>query len=252
MKVLVGIATYKRPEKLLRLLGSLCEQTYSNFDVAIGFDNNDSGTALKISPFLAKSYFFKLSVFVSNQHSYVIGLWNEIHRKGMEKGIYDAHLALVDDVELYSDCLENVVNCLQTNYPDTDGVVGINQVYPGKNVQFMPAGQVLIGRKFVERYKDVNYQVCAPCFSQWYQDNELQQFATSLGKFKLCEEAKLIHHHPLYSDDKIDEAHKEVRGTILSRDRQIYNERQRLGLVWGQSWDRNQEDTLRRKGITLI
>jgi hypothetical protein len=229
MKVLVGIATYKRPEKLNRLLASLAKQTYTDFDVLIGFDNGDEDSvkAIHQQPNL------HMGAFVSNTHSYVIGLWNEIHRRGAEK--YDAHLTLVDDVVLNLDCIEKAVQLMGE---DTDKVIGIFQNYPtgNKSIGFCHAGQVMIGSAFVERHKEVEYKVCCPDYIQWWQDQELLEFSQSIGKFYLSTEAQLTHFHPMYSGDTMDEAHREVRGIIVSKDRETRKQRVNRNLLWGREW----------------
>jgi len=229
MKVLIGIATYKRIEKLKRLLNSLYKQTHQNFDILVVCDNNDKETRYVLQKFYPEVMFK-----IMDRQSYVIGCWNYAHT--LEA--YDAHLTLCDDVELLPDCLEKAIEELET-FPSLDGVIGITQIYPGKeNVFFQPTGQVLIGWGFVNRFTEVNYQVCCPNYKQWYQDNELLEYATKLGKFKLSTEAKLIHHHPCFYPSEMDYTHTLVRNnSVQIGDKQIYQKRLARGLVWGESWE---------------
>jgi glycosyltransferase involved in cell wall biosynthesis len=227
MKVLIGIATYQRINKLERLIQSLKKQTYQNFDVYVVCDNRDTESADYII-----SKYPSIMCTVMGVQSYVIGCWNFIHKVGG----YDAHLTLCDDVELLPDCLEKAVNELRTNFPDGDGVIGITQLYPGQdNVKFQPTGQVLMGKKFINRFK---YDVCCPNYKQWYQDNELLEFSSKLGKFKLSGEAKLIHHHPCYYPSEMDHTHTLVRNnSVQVEDKKKYQMRLARKLVWGESWE---------------
>ena len=229
MKVLIGIATYQRVGKLKRLLKSIQNQTYKDYDVLVVCDNKDEET------YSALYKEFPVMFRVMPEQSYVIGCWNAVHSFSG----YDAHLTLCDDVELLPDCLEKVVKELQENFSDKDGVIGITQLYPGKdNVFFQPTGQVLIGNKFLERYKEVGYQVCCPNYRQWYQDEELLEYSMGLKKFRLAKEAKLIHHHPCFYPSEMDHTHTLVRNnSVQIGDKQIYQKRLSKKLIWGKSWE---------------
>lgn len=230
MKILVGIATYKRPKKLIRLLKSLEKQTYKKFDTFVVFDNNDKESLEDL-----KEYSNLINPIISDKQLYVIGCWNRVHKiRG-----YAAHLTLCDDVELLPDCIEKAVDTLRSNYFNLDGVVGITQLYPGQsNVFFQPTGQVLVGEKFLQRFKDVDYQICCPNYVQWYQDEELLDFSSALQRFILAYDAQLIHHHPSFYPKEMDVTHTLVRGNnIQANDKRIYLLRKSKGLTWGRSWE---------------
>ena len=76
---------------------------------------------------------------------------------------WDGFIGLCDDVELLPNTLEKAVLLHNQKFFDTDGVVGFAQDCPGyPRYTFKWFGQTLIGRKFVERYRDANYQICCP------------------------------------------------------------------------------------------
>lgn len=234
-KVYIGIATYKRPEKLDRLLKSISKLHYQDFEVILLYEESDSETV---------KYLYNLPIIPQPIHlrpsgnkEYVISNWNRFYKEFAP--LADYTLALVDDVGLFPDGLSEAVAKLVNTYPDNNGVVGLKQMYPNNaNVSYHPAGQVLIGKPFLERYKDVNYQVCCPNYIQWYQDNELYNYANSLGKFTTTDDVALIHYHPAYTPgEKIDETHQIIRGDIIQNDRKIFNKRQIKGLTWGKSWE---------------
>lgn len=230
--ILIGIATYKRPQKLNRLLKSLAVQTVQNFDVCIVFDNNDDSMQ---EVFVPNELLDRTEFYVNVDQRFVIGCWNRIHN--LYKGRYDTgHLMLCDDVELLPDCLERAQESLVIHSdPYTDAVIGLTQVYPGRQVRYEPAGQTLIGRKFLDRYELNN--VCCPAYCHWNQDVELRLFSHGIGKFFVSPEAKLIHHHPLYERSEMDVTHTLSRGLVWKKDRQIFMKRQVHNLIWGQSWE---------------
>lgn len=229
MKILVGVATYQRPKKLERLINSLYQQTYTNFDIFIVFDNNDY-----ISAEYVHSKFPKVNIKVLEGNNYVIGCWNLIHKiKG-----YDAHLTLVDDVELYPNTIEETVKAMKTNFPDLDGVIGLSQECPGhpEYTSKVSFGQTMVGKTFLERYKEVDYKFCCTAYSHFYQDEEMYMFANSLNKFVHSKEAILKHFHPAFLPNEMDSTHLIVRGKIIKEDTIIFNKRKQKGLIWGKSW----------------
>ena len=228
MNLDICIASYRRPAKLERCLKSIISQTHSDWTVNVLLDNKDFDTYRGLQSYWNHS---RIGAKVNGEHLYVRGSWNKFLRE------FDGNIAmmLVDDVELEHDCLEKAVKAMEEHFTDLDGVVGITQ--NGKQNGFVPAGQCLIGRRFVGRFKEVGYQVYCPDFTHWWVDHELWRYADSLNKFYLCPEAKLIHFHPSFYKEEMDETHKIVRGEIKQMDLQTHNERVKRGLVWGDSFE---------------
>jgi hypothetical protein len=95
-----------------------------------------------------------------------------------------------------------------------------------------------MGRKFVERYKHVDYQICCPAYSHFFQDEEMWQYSSSLGKFHESKTAVLKHFHPSFCGN-IDEAHNNIRfgeNSPKQHDDKMFERRQKLGLIWGKSF----------------
>jgi len=231
MRVLIGVATYKRPEKLTRLLKSLEAQTYQNFHTHIVFDANDKESVIG-----ATSYQRNYTMEINPEHGYVIGCWNLAHRCPG----FDAHLMLCDDVELHKTCLERALEALETRFKDTDAVIGLSQECPGyPNYTYKPFGQTLMGRKFIDRFEPVDYQVCCPFYTHFYQDAEMWQYMSELGKTYHCKEAILNHYHPSFKKDELDETHGIVRvKSLFNGDIELFKRRQAEGKLWGKTWDK--------------
>lgn len=239
MKVLIGIATYKRPEKLKRCIDSILNSTHQDFHIVVVCDNNDWDT----HEFLLKKYDINLPLysFIQPEHKYVIGAWNKVVNLNIPYPYWQSFIGLCDDVELEPNALEKAIQTHQKRFPDTDGVVGFKQVCPGhNNYNFKWFGQTLMGRKFIERYKDVNYQICAPMYSHFFQDEEMYDFANSLNKFEVCPQAILKHYHPGFVKSEIDETHNITRdghNSPKKRDTEIFNRRRLEGKIWGKTWE---------------
>jgi hypothetical protein len=194
------------------------------------FDANDTASRDEVISFPH----LKFDTIVMPNRGYVIGCWNQVYKR---RG-YDAYLMLCDDVELHPDCLEHAVKALKTN--GRDSVIGISQECPGhENYTYKVFGQTLMGNEFVERYKDVFYQVCCPYYTHFYQDEEMWQYATKHAKAVHCKKAILNHYHPAFKKEEIDATHGIVRSnSINTNDRVLFQERQTAGKLWGEAWDK--------------
>lgn len=239
MRIAVVIPTYKRIKKLERCLDSVQKQTYRDFDVYIYCDNNDYETFEYFSnqsQTTWRKYSCIKMIGTNGKQEFVIGTWNNFFTNYYNR--YDAVAWIVDDVELYPNYLRELANCMHQNFPDLDGVIGAKQECPNHpEYTFKWYGQCLIGRKFIERYKDVDYKVCCPDYSHFYQDEEMWMFANELGKFKNCETAVLKHYHPAFVKEEVDDTHPLVRGRVKRVDDGTYAMRRKQGLVWGKSWE---------------
>lgn len=239
MKLLIGIATYKRLDKLKRLLESLKSQTYQKFTITVVCDNNDYETHDRI---INEKWFdlARINTRTQNTHKFVIGAWNFVVKENIPRNDWDGFIGLCDDVELKEDALQKAVDFHKDRYADGDGVIGFNQECPGHpEYTFKWFGQTLIGRKFIERYKDVNYQICCPYYIHLYQDEELHQYASSLDKFYPCKQAILYHYHPGFIKEELDETHKLSRTQqIRKQDLETFTRRQKEGKIWGWIWEK--------------
>lgn len=235
MKLLIGIATYQRTKKLQRLLRSLYWTSYKDYRIEIVADNKDYNTRNEIQYLNAD-----MVVKVQDSHKFVIGAWNRVVQENIDKDDWDGFIGLCDDVELKIDTLQKAVDQFKEHFPDGDGVVGFKQECPGHpEYTFKWFGQTLMGRKFIERYKDVNYQICCPDYKHFYQDEEMYEYASSLNKFKICGNAVLLHYHPGFVSEEVDETHNIIRSGSVSPknyDIALNKKRKEAGLLWGKDF----------------
>lgn len=237
MDLLIGIPTYRRIPKLTRCLNSIYRQDPAiNRKIVVIADNNDRETV----EYIQNLKLSNTNVIVQPKHMFVIGAWNRVISENINKN-WDGFIGLCDDIELYDDALKNIVECHKNNFPDTDGVVGFKQVCENRyDYSFKWFGQTLIGRKFIERYRFVNYAICCQDYFHFCQDEELFIFANSLNKFKDCENAIMNHYHPAFIPSEIDETHNIIRSGPLSpkeKDFKMFKKRQKLGYCWGNDFN---------------
>lgn len=234
MHFAIVIPTYKRQVKLTRCIESILKQTHQDFNIYPMCDNND----IESFKYISQKYrdIDKVYPFVVLDHQYVMGCWNLFTRdQDTFDLIKDAMVWIVDDVELLPDCLEKLNATFLKNFPDNDGMVGISQLYPllQAEVTWRENGQCAIGKEFINRFPQ--RQVCCTDYIHFYQDEEVLEYARSINKFKLSD-AQLIHYHPAFYKNEMDETHKIPRDDVRMKDTMTYNKRKKRGLIWGKSW----------------
>jgi hypothetical protein len=190
------------------------------------FDDSDINSLEVLS-----NYHFPVMTCVKSTKNYSVGCWNEVHQiKG-----FDAHLMLSDDLELEYNCLKNLVNDMEVNFPDTDGVIGIPQ--DSENEQYRPSlSHMMIGEKFIERYTPRQRQVSCPFYYHFFQREELYEYAKLLRKFHHSSTAKLIPHNHLFNQDERDSTYALIK-ELYQKDVETFKTRQYEGKLWGREWE---------------
>lgn len=235
------IATYKRKDLLEVLLNSIPKGIA---DIFIYFDNNDIENYL---------YFRKSKDYICillPEQKYCQWINNYHCSRSSKKGV----IVLNDDMKMEEGAIQNLIKCFEEKYPDTDGLVGMNQY-------LIPTGSKcaawLIGKKFSERFLD--REAMYPGYIGRFADTELMQTAIVLNKFYWCEEAKIHHYQPEAIDFKdsfvLDEARKSQE-TTQDKDAKLYIERQKDNLFLERVTSNMQYDicigTYKRKDLLKI
>jgi glycosyltransferase involved in cell wall biosynthesis len=238
MKFHIVVPTLKRPAKLERFFNSLISQQLDETWLAenpttvglhVYFDNNDKDSYDYFKDKFG-SYFLTKYILLEDQNR-AFGIWNK-YLKTMD---VDAMFYVCDDIEFKPDCLITCLKEFTTRFPDTDGLMGLNQENISSDKDgFSRNAMGIIGRKFAERYPD--RQCFCPDYISFHADAELGNFARSLGKFHFAANANIIHYHPVYHKDQLDETHSVVR-QMKDVDREMWNLRKKRNLLWGQSFD---------------
>jgi len=236
MKLYIVIPTYKRVKKLKRCLDSILASDYSDWNVIVVADNQDVDSVVYVHSLKHP----KIETMVNTGHKFVIGSWNRFWTECWDRE-FDGMLGLCDDVELYPNTISEAVISHKKYFQDVDGIVGLKQECPGhEEYTFKWYGQTLIGKKFAERFKEVNHIVHCPDYKHFYQDEELSEFAISLDKFAMSPKAVLKHYHPSFVKEEMDSTHNIIRKGRLSpkkEDINIYEIRRSRNLIWGKSFE---------------
>lgn len=228
MKVDVLIPTLGRKDKLLRAVASLI--------VARGeAKNHDIKIKLFFSDVRERQYFdveFKTAEYIGcyDFPDYSAPKFWNTYLAGMKS---DALCYLTDDIEMEPACLLQAISCMEENFPDTDGLIGLCITnFPAS--QIVRAAFGLLGRKFTNRFP--GNQAFCPEYKRFCIDRELCDFATEMHRFVYCEDARLKHWHPAWSKEAEDATHHLVR---THRDSDLHRSglRKKRGFLWGRNFN---------------
>lgn len=139
-----------------------------------------------------------------------------------------------DDIIMEIQSLKKVVNIFNAKFPDGDGLVGIKQSNLPPN-QALQTAFGAIGNKFTERFPDK--KVFCENYERFFLDKELYLYSTKIDKLYFDEKdgPELKHLHPAFYKEMLDDTHIDVR-RHLNKDKIMFNRRQSLGLLWGESF----------------
>ena len=225
MKLAIVIPTLNRKEKLEKCINSILRSAKTdNIILEIFFGNIKEIEYFK--PFFVSTDNIKLHYLDKYN---VPQFWND-YLKNMES---DMLLYLNDDIEIFDDTLSVILREFERNFPDTDGVLGINQVNI-HDIHKVEAAFGVIGKKYADRFP--NREVFCPAYNRFWADFELWQYAKSIGKFVFCRQAQLNHYHPSINKEWEDSTHNEVR-KYLRQDKLTFQKRQAAGLLWGKTYE---------------
>lgn len=202
LNVMIVLPTLNRPNRLMRFLNS------------------------------AREHALSVPVYVSHETDArpLTEIINGLVHYAFEEGA-DIIIPLADDVELLPGSIKAIVDTF-TDSGGLDLMVGMNQtnIPDVRNcTEFAFFG---VGRSFCLRYP--NQQIFCPDYHHFYGDTELGLGARYFERFKFCSDARLIHHHPAYSKDAIDDTHNKSR-QHQKNDVAKWEARQAAGLLWGPS-----------------
>lgn len=193
-RVSICVPSLGRPDKLRRLLNSIKEHAdYDNYEVIVGADEpipNNVGAPKMLTKLVAKS-----------QGELVMFLGNDcVAKPGF---------------------LREAVWAMARNFPDLDGMVGLNDEYWPKGAvapHWMASKKLLPhldGEFFHTGYKHLG------C------DNELMFRVESIGKYAFADKAKIFHDHPMVTGwNNIDKYYENVyNGPNKEAEHNYYMER---------------------------
>ena len=229
MKFEIVIATYRRLEKLLRLMESVFNTVgdrHGDVSVSIYFDNDDWLTREKFqrTSQCRRGFGIGVRTTVLEEHLGIFGIFNhflQIYFRG------DVVICIPDDMEFINGGLKQAMQFYESNYPDTDFVVGLQQdliTKWGGNKGAAP----LIGRKFIDRFP--GRQCYCPLYNCWCADDELGRFARKVGRFYYLGDPPLIRH---YTNEHTDETNAMNEG-LRQADLKLRDERKAKGILWGE------------------
>lgn len=222
MRLFLCIPTYRRPDKLWALLMSIDNAIVPGTDVFVYYTPGDELTEKMIEKGQPAWLNYK-----PYHYEYHAGeFWNHaIH----EDFTHDLFIYLSDDCIFYPDTLRALRTVYRCHFPHDDGVVGfVQKNLVDAGVHTCKAAFGAMGKNFI---KMLNYKPFCPDYYTFYVDTELERTALQYNAFYYSTEVKVDHLHPAVTH-KPDETNDWAR-RFASKDKQVFEERRRRGLIWG-------------------
>jgi len=226
MKLEIVIPSLNRIQKLSNCVDSIIS-TKNNFDIALYlyFSNRDELDFFKEKYKDLDWIYCKMTDYYKCTE-----FWNK-HIKNSKANII---AYLNDDILLHKDTIQKIFTIYPQQFPDFDGVIGINQAnIPQDKIVKTAFG--LIGTKYSDLFPD--RQVFCPDYYRFFGDYEMYLYSNSIGKFYFSDDIKIKHLHPQFSNDKNgrDETHRLVR-KWRGKDSYLFQKRQNLKWLWGKDY----------------
>lgn len=183
MKILVKFPTRNRPERFLSTFSKFIEtQTTDNVKYLITLDRDDhTVTEELINQIQSKTKHVTVSVGISK---------GKIHACNRGINIIDdwdiVILASDDMIPHQTGWDEIIIEAMQDNHPDLDGVLYFSDGYTALNTM------CILGRKYFERFGYIYH----PEYISLWCDNEFQEVSQMLGKEAKFSQILFRHEHP--------------------------------------------------------
>lgn len=226
MRMDVVIPTRKRFGKLVRCLESLGEAFEDEKGKVVVY----FASAEELGEFEAKAQGLAQKIDGRVFVDYTApGLWN-YHLAIMDA---DAMMYLNDDVAMHPGAYQMAKSQFVFHFPDTDGLLGMEQANLVGKYDTAPAAFGIVGRRFAQRFPQM--QAFCPDYHHLWIDREIEAAARAWGRFHYTRTARLDHFHPC-TGEAADDTHNHIR-EHKARDQRVWMERRAKGLTWGLSWE---------------
>ena len=220
MHVNIVISTFDRIDVLKMTVDSLLNGSHEDISIYIMVDGN-----LDIYEKLRDFYAYKtdtIKIHKNEKRKDVIYSLNKVLANVKEGCILYAS----DDIIFYRDCIRTALHAMKRHFPDTDGVIGLNQLQVGVSKGRKYAFG-LVGEKFVKRFMD--RELFCPEYIHFNGDREMGLYAMEVNKFYYCVGAKVDH---IRLPDKTTRLGK----IVYDSDKIIFRKRQQNQLLWGRNF----------------
>jgi len=229
MTIDIAIPTLNRREKLTVCVDSILGGDYQ--DIRVFVLCSDPGEMFRYASQYQDDERVRCEM---TDYSKVSTCWNNF----VVESTGDLVLFLCDDTSLDHDCLTNAVAMMEKEFPDGDGLLGLNVTnyppsWPEAITQY---GFRLVGRKFHARFPEG--QAYCPEYYRFYVDTEMGEYAKRVRRFRFAKTARMQHFHPdSPGSGPYDSTHHANRGERQIWDNEIWKARQAKGYLWGITAD---------------
>jgi hypothetical protein len=206
--------TRGRPKKFIELIQLYIEMTVDrdNTSFLISCDKDDismcNDSVIAELSNIADNY-KNITVIFGMSENKIHAVNRDIDKYGKD---WEVLLLTSDDMIPIVSGYDNIIREeMETNFPDTDGVLWFKDGYTPLNT--LP----IIGRKYYYRFGYVYY----PGYSSFFADNQFHDISFILNKVKVFDEVIIRHDHPANTKVSWDETYEKNNHT-WNEDEQLY------------------------------
>ena len=215
MKILVKFPTRGRKSKFLNTLMKyykMCDDL-GNMDFLVSIDEDDTEMNNQHTFDILNTY-QNLNYVIGKSESKI----HAVNRDIDTLGDWDIILLASDDMIPIKDGYDKIIiEKMQENYPDTDGVLFFNDGYQGRRLNTL----CILGKKYYERF---NY-IYHPDYKSTWCDNEFMSVADILDRQTYFDEVIIKHEHPDWGYGRHDSIHQKNYNDLTHDQKTFINRR---------------------------
>lgn len=210
MKVLVKFPTRGRPMKFLSVLKDYISKATTNPLFLISYDTDDKTMTEAV---LKEVQGYGNVMLVGDESGNKIHACNRDIEHVPPEYEWDILILASDDmipqIQGYDDV---IIKCMQTDYPDTDGVLFFKDGYTDLNTM------CILGRKYYQRFGYIYH----PDYISLWCDNEFTKVADMLGRQTRYSDVLFKHEHPVNNTQVSRDAQYDINEKYFEVDKETY------------------------------
>lgn len=214
MKILFKLPSRERPEKLFAAIDNIISMSVTdNYVVQLTLDADDPTMANDKVRNRIMDYGNKVIAY----YGFSTGKINACNRDCEFFPPFDILVLFSDDMVFTQYGFDSfLIEDMQKNFPDLDGVLHYDDGTPAKDKLITMS---IMGRTYFNLFG----YLYSPEYHSVYADNHFTEVARGLGKYKFIKRKLFVHQHPAWGTAKSDDLYKRNEDkAIYQKDKETY------------------------------
>jgi len=216
MRLMYKFATRSRPGKFFSCLDNISSLSkHENYFILVSMDIDDDSMNNSEVRDRISEYHKVIPYWGTSNNSKIIA----INRDICFAPSWELLINMSDDFVFLREGFDmEIINDMQTYFPDLDGFLH----YPDGTTNQKLCTMSIIGKKYYDRFGYIYH----PYYESVYCDQEAQEVAKKLGKYKYINEQLFEHRHPRWNKSEWDDQYRKTEDKIVySKDRETFIKR---------------------------